>query len=61
MVGPGGWLPLAWNATVGLRMSDISPLGLICKETTKLGDHARLRIQMQPVGETHHRGGSLTH
>lgn len=29
--------PLVWNATVGLGMSDISLLGLICKGTTKLG------------------------
>lgn len=62
MVGPGGWLPLARNVTVELRVSNISPLGLIRKETNyKARDHARLRIQMQPVGETHHGGGSLTY
>lgn len=36
-VQPGRWLPLAWNATMELGMSDISLLGLICKGTSKLG------------------------
>ena len=36
-VVPARWLPLTWNATMGLGMTDTSLLGLISKGTTKLG------------------------
>lgn len=53
-------VPCGLNAAMGLGPSGISPLGLICGGTAKVGTRDRLRIQVHLVGDTHRAGGSWT-